>query len=78
MNLVYGTILEIDAENGLRVGRVRVLGAVKKTPLDLIGDAQAGDQVLLCDNVAIAKVTETTAHKSEFACRAVASAKAGQ
>lgn len=64
MNLVYGSIIEIESDNGSRIGKVRVSGAVKKVPLDLIGNAEPGDQVLLCDNVAIAKVKDTAAHSS--------------
>ena len=61
MNLVYGTIVEIGSEDGIRVGTVRISGVLKKVPLDLIGEAQCGQQILLCDHVAIGKVAEASA-----------------
>ncbi len=56
MNLVYGEIVEILIEDEMRIGRVRVGGAIKKVPLDLLTDAKRGDTVLLADGVAISKV----------------------
>ncbi len=56
MNLVYGEILEVLTEDGLRVGKIRVRGATKKIPLGLLTDAAQGDTVLICDGVAISKV----------------------
>ncbi len=56
MNLVYGEIVEIFSENGMRMGRVRVAGALKNVPLDLLTSIDCGDRVLLCDGVAISKV----------------------
>jgi len=43
------------------MGRVRVGGALKKVPLDLLTDAECGDTVLVCDGVAISKVRPTEA-----------------
>lgn len=57
MNLVYGEIVDIEMDDGTQLGNVRVSGALKKVPLDLLEDAKRGDKVLLCDGVAIAKVT---------------------
>lgn len=62
MNLVYGEIVDVFEENGLRMGRMRVGGAIKAIPLDLVCDAHAGDVVLVCDGVAINKVKETRDH----------------
>ncbi|MBA2586900.1 MAG: HypC/HybG/HupF family hydrogenase formation chaperone [Chthoniobacterales bacterium] len=56
MNLVYGEIVEVLVEDDMRMGRIRVSGAVKKVPLDLLTDAECGDTVLLCDGVAISTV----------------------
>ena len=56
MNLVYGEITDLFAEDGMRVGRVKVAGAIKKVPLDLLTEPERGDTVLLCDGVAISKV----------------------
>ncbi len=56
MNLVHGEIVEVLLEDGMRIGRIRVGGAVKKIPLDLLTGAECGDTVLLAYGVAISKV----------------------
>lgn len=58
MNLLFGKLLEITSEDGVRFGKVTVGGARKKIPLDLLTDPVCGDTVLICDGVAIGKVTE--------------------
>jgi hydrogenase maturation factor len=55
MNLLYGQIVEIVSEDGMRVGKIRVAGAFKKISLELIGESQIGDRVLVCDGIAISK-----------------------
>jgi hypothetical protein len=40
MNLVYAEVVEILIEDGMRMGRIKVGGAVKKVPLDLLTDAR--------------------------------------
>ena len=55
MNLIYGQIVEIASEDGMRVGKIRVAGAFKKVSLELLGEAQIGDRVLVCDGIAISK-----------------------
>jgi hydrogenase maturation factor len=55
MNLAYGEIVDVEIEDGVQLGKIRVLGAIKKVPLDLVEDVKKGDRVLLCDGVAIAK-----------------------
>jgi len=55
MNLVYGKIIDVEIEDGMRFGNVTVAGAIKRIALDLVRDVQKGDKVLLCDGVAIAK-----------------------
>jgi hydrogenase maturation factor len=55
MNLLYGQIVEIASEDGMRVGKIRVAGAFKKVSLELLGEAQIGDRVLVCDGVALSK-----------------------
>ena len=47
-------------ENEMQMGNVRVAGALKKVPLDLLTDVECGDKVLLCDGVAISKVDDAT------------------
>jgi len=56
MNLVYGEIGEVFVEDGMRMGRIRVGGAIKKVSLELLTDAERGDTVLLADGVAISEV----------------------
>jgi HupF/HypC family len=55
MNLLYGQIVEIASEDGMRLGKIRVAGAFKKVSLELLGEAQIGDRVLVCDGIAISK-----------------------
>lgn len=56
MNLIYGEIVEIFVEEGMRLGRVRVSGAIRKISLHLLTNPNCGDRVLVCDGVAISKV----------------------
>ena len=56
MNLVYGQIVEVFYENGIRMGKVRVGGAMRDAPLNLLVDAGSGDRVLLCDGIPISKL----------------------
>ena len=58
MNLVYGEVIEILTEDGMKFGKVRVGGALKKISLELLTDVARGDRVLICDGVAISKVDE--------------------
>jgi hydrogenase maturation factor len=55
MNLIYGEIIALTLEDEMRVGKIRVGGAIKNVLLDLV-TPEIGDLVLLCDGVAIAKV----------------------
>ena len=55
MNLLYGQIVEVASEDGMRVGKIQVAGAFKKVSLELLGQAQIGDRVLVCDGIAISK-----------------------
>ena len=63
MNLLYADIVEVFSEDGMRMGKVRVAGATKKLSLELLTDVAPGDTVLLCDGVAISKVTSPTKSK---------------
>ena len=60
MTLVYGEVVEILSEDGMKFGRIRVGGALKKVPLELLTDVERGDTVLVCDGVAISKVAAAT------------------
>jgi hydrogenase maturation factor len=59
MNLVYAEIVDVEVEDGMRLGNVTVSGAMKKVSLDLIQDVMKGDKVLVCDGVAIAKTNDS-------------------
>ncbi len=63
MNLLYGEVMEVFLESGMRMAKVRVAGARQKVPLELVTDAEPGDTVLVCDGIAISKVEGMT--KSE-------------
>ena len=58
MNLVYAEIVDVRADDGTRIGKVRVRGALSTVPLHLVPEAQIGDTVLVCDGVAIGCVSE--------------------
>jgi len=64
MNLIYGEVLEAFERDGLRIGKVRVAGAITPAALTLVADAVPGDIVLLCDGVAIGKLQEESSHVS--------------
>ena len=53
MNLVYGQVVEVFYEDGIRMGKICVRGAMKNAPLELLASVGPGDRVLLCDGVAI-------------------------
>jgi hydrogenase maturation factor len=57
MNLVYGEVVEIFTEDGMKSGKIRVAGALKKVPLELLTDVERGDTILVCDGVGISKVS---------------------
>ena len=59
MNLIYGEIVDVEVEDGMRLEKVTVSGAMKKVSLDLVQDVTKGDKVLLCDGVAIAKSNDS-------------------
>ena len=69
MNLLYGDIVEVFSQDGMRMGKIRVAGATKNIPLELLTDARPGDRVLLCDGVAISKVTSSTDSKIDNVSR---------
>jgi hydrogenase maturation factor len=56
MNLLYGQIVEIALEDRMRVGKIRVAGALKKISLELVEEAQVGYRVLVCDGIALSQV----------------------
>jgi len=60
MNLVYGEVVEVLSEDGMKFGRIRVGGALKKVPLELLTDVERGDTILVCDGVGISKVAAAT------------------
>ena len=65
MNLLYGQIVAVFAENGLAMGRVRVGGALTNVPLNLVANAQPGDTILVCDGVAIGRVSDAQKSKDD-------------
>ncbi len=58
MNFLYGEVTAILWEDGIRFGRMRCGGAVKKVSLELLTKVACRDIVLLCDGVAISRVRE--------------------
>lgn len=66
MNLVYGEIVGMSLEGEMRVGKIRVGGALKNVFLDLVATAEIGDSILLCDGVAIATVEKKTKTEKNY------------
>ena len=65
MNLVCGEIVSMSREGDMRIGKIRIRGAMKNVLLELVTAAEIGDSVLICDGVAIAKVdTKGTTEKN--------------
>ena len=58
MNLFYGQIVAIVPGNGMLLGKIRVGGAIKEVPLQLLSECQIGDRILICDGIAISKEEE--------------------
>jgi hydrogenase maturation factor len=56
VNLLYGRLVEIGEEDGIRMGKVEIGGAKKKVALELLTEVACGDTVLICDGVVIGKV----------------------
>ena len=65
MNLFYGELIEVLTEEEMRMGKVRIYGAIQKIPLGLLTEAVQGDRVLICDGVAIGKVTGANKRENE-------------
>jgi hydrogenase maturation factor len=66
MNLVYGEIVTVSEQVEMRVGRIRVGGAIKSVCLDLVPTAKIGDSILLCDGVAIALVEKKRETEKDY------------
>ena len=61
MNLVFGEVVKMFDESGIRMGKIRVGGAIREAALDLVVGIEPGDIVLLCDGIAVSKLqTEKT------------------
>lgn len=56
MNLIYADVTEVFSQGGMRMGKIRIRGALKNVPLDLLAEAKCGDRILVCEGVAIARV----------------------
>ena len=60
MNLIYAEIVEVFREDTLLMGKVRIGGALKNISLDLLTDPQPGDNILMCEGVALARVESSS------------------
>jgi hypothetical protein len=67
MKLTYGEVVDVFLEDGMRFGRVRTGGAMKKASLELVAGLERGDRVLLCDGIAIARLEIETTQESPCA-----------
>jgi hydrogenase maturation factor len=60
MNLVFGEVVKVFEEFGIRMGKIKVRGAIREAALDLLEEIGPGDIILLCDGIAVSKLqTET-------------------
>ena len=66
MNLIYGEILDLSSGPGPRLGKIRVGGAMKLVPVDLLTDPAPGDRVLICEGVALAKVVPSAPKENAY------------
>ena len=66
MNLLYARLTEILTEDGVQMGRVRVGGALTKVPLPLVAGARPGDLLLVCDGVAIGRVSDAKREEENY------------
>ena len=66
MNLIYADVTEVFSEGGMRMGKVRIRGALKNVPLDLLADAERGDRILVCEGVAIARVEPSASSEPNY------------
>jgi hypothetical protein len=46
MDLIYGEVVDLDTEKGMKMGSGRVSAAIKKVALYLVPEARRGDKVL--------------------------------
>ncbi len=69
MHLHYAEIVQLIEEDGERFGKIRVGGALKKVPLELLTNVECGDKVLLCDGVAISKVQRDADTEKDYVPR---------
>jgi len=69
MNLVYGDVVEVLSEDGMKFGKIRVGGVLKKVPLELLTDVERGDRVLICDGFGISMVSAEAKETNECASR---------
>ncbi len=51
-----GEIVDIFEEDGLRIGKLRVSGAITRVALGVLPDVQIGDMVLIHAGVAVSKI----------------------
>jgi hydrogenase maturation factor len=65
MKLLYADIVEVFFQDGMRMAKIRVAGASQNIPLELLTDVQSGDRVLVCDGVAIGKVSSSGKRETE-------------
>ncbi len=53
---LIGEIVAIFEEDGLRIGKLRVSGAITRVALGVLPDVQIGDMVLVHAGVAVSRV----------------------
>jgi hydrogenase expression/formation protein HypC len=61
---IPGKVLQAEAQNGLRVGRVQFGGIIRSVRLDFVPEAEIGDYVMVHVGFAISQVDESEAQRT--------------
>jgi hydrogenase maturation factor len=64
MNLVFGEVMKVFEESGIRMGKIRVRRAIREAALELLVGIEPGDIVLLCDGIAVSKLQTDKTEKN--------------
>ena len=68
-NLIYGEVVSLNERDPMKMARIKIAGAIKEVSIGLLTGVRIGDRVLLCDGVAIGKVTDAAAANENHVSR---------
>lgn len=61
---IPGRVIQVEDQEGLRVGKVQFGGIVRSTRFDFVPEAQTGDYVIVHVGFAISRVDEAEARRT--------------